>query len=105
MLDPKTVALDAIAPAVARWRAARCGAARLAATAAQAEKDIIAALGDADIGTVDGRPVVRRDVQERQGFAFGLFRTEHPELADRYITRRRRESLKMPRLDTEAEAS
>jgi hypothetical protein len=89
------VPLDAIAPIVARWRAARCRAARLAATAAQAEKDIIAALGDAEIGTVDGLPVVRRDVEHRQGFAFAVFRDAHPELADRYVTRRRRESLKI----------
>lgn len=89
------VPLDAIADVVARWRAARCGAARLEATAAQAEKDIIAALGDADVGTVDGIPVVRRDTDHRQGFAFAAFRAEHPDLAERFVTRRHRTVLKI----------
>jgi len=90
------VPLDAIASTVARWHAARDGAAKLHATAAQAERDILAALGDADVGTIAGHPVVRREVEERHGCAFAALRTEYPDLAERFATRWERITLKVP---------
>ena len=91
------VALDAIAATVTRWRNARCAAARQTAIAERAERDIIAALGDADTGTIDGEPVVRREVEHRQGFAISEFSTAHPDLVDRFVQHRRREHLKAVR--------
>lgn len=91
-----TVALDAIAPLVERWRSAKCSVARLAATVAAAERVIAAALGDAETGTVNGHIVVRREEKDRQGFRIAEFQAQHPDLADQFITRYRRETLKIP---------
>jgi hypothetical protein len=100
-----SVALDAMAPLVERWRAAKCSAARLAATVAAAERVIADALGDADTGTINGHIVVSREAVTRQGFRIAEFQAQHPDLADQFITRRRRESLKIPHDRPEADAS
>jgi hypothetical protein len=92
-----TVALDHLAELIEQWRLLRTRAARLKAAADQAERDILAALGDAEIGTVGGTPMVRREVEKRQTFAFGRFSAEHPDLVDQFVYERRREHLKFPR--------
>lgn len=93
----KNVSLDHAAGLVRRWRTAVDTAGRARATAVQAERELLDLLGDADVGTLDGTPAVRRDVEARDGIDLTRLREDHPELWEQYPATRTRTQLKRPR--------
>ncbi|WP_410662056.1 hypothetical protein [Amycolatopsis sp. lyj-84] len=64
------------------------------------EAELLALLGNNDVGTIDGEPVVVRDVEIRNGLDLPRLRQERPELWQQYPAKRRRERLKFPRRRT-----
>lgn len=99
-----TVPLDHVAALVARWRKARCEAKRLRGVAAAAEAELAAALGDADVGTLNGIPAVRRTTENRPRFDATRFRGAHPDLFDEFSYPHQRDELIIPRQSGPAES-
>jgi hypothetical protein len=91
-----SVPLDHLAVVVARFQRARCDAGRLRAAAEQAEAELMAALGNADVGTVNGQVVVRRSAKDRPRFDATRFRAEHPDLFAAYSGPSPRDRLSIP---------
>jgi hypothetical protein len=60
----KATPLDALAADVRKWQRLKSDIGKLRATAADLEAKLIAALGDAEVGTVRGKEEVRCIVKE-----------------------------------------
>lgn len=92
----RRVPLDAHAALVRRWRTQRESWGRAKAALEAAERELLAALGEADEGTLAGEPAVRREVQTRPGIDLDKLRADCPELVQRYRIQRSRTRLKFP---------
>ncbi len=95
--DARSVSLDAHTELLARWRRASSAAGRARANVDRVEAELLAVLGDAEIGTVDGLPAVVREIEERPGVDIPRLRRDHPDLWAKYTVTRRRPHLKFPR--------
>lgn len=84
---------EAAADLVHRWRHMREAAGRARAAAEGFEQQLLKLLGSADMGTVDGAPVVYREVRVRPGIDLARLRLAHPELWTEYATQRARTRL------------
>lgn len=78
---------------VRRWRETRAAAVQADADAESVEKQLLELLGSADVGTVDGKPVVYREVRVRAGIDLTRLRKARPELWTEYATQRSRTRL------------
>ncbi|QWF78744.1 hypothetical protein HUW46_02142 [Amycolatopsis sp. CA-230715] len=97
-LDAKrSVPLDLHADLVRSWHDARATFGRARATVDRIEAELLALLGDADVGTLGGLPAVEREIEKRTGIDLPRLRRECPELVDQYRVLRRRPVLKFPR--------
>jgi hypothetical protein len=95
-MSRRRIELDQFSDLLTRWKHAREAAGRARATVEKTERELLDLLGEADEGTVDGRPAICRDVEVRPGIDLARLREEHPELWEQYPTQRRRTRLKFP---------
>lgn len=79
---------------VQRWRDARDLLGLAKAMAEQAEREVLALLDGAEIGTVRGEPAVRRETEMRTGIDLERLHSERPELWDQYPKARSRVRLR-----------
>lgn len=93
----RRVPLDENADVVRRWRNQRRSLSRAKAALASTEAELLAALGDAEEGTLGGEPAVRRDVDTRPRIDVDRFREEFPDLYEQFKTQQKRTWLKLPR--------
>lgn len=76
------VSLDGVRHLVRQWQQARRTAAHARKRADKLAREIQTLLGDASVGTVDGRPAVRQRRVPR--LAFRRLKTERPDLLDQF---------------------
>jgi hypothetical protein len=81
---------------VFQWREARAAISRARATEKRTERELLDLLGDAEVGTVNGHPVVCVETVSRPGIDLARLREEHPELWEQYPADRQRSRLKFP---------
>lgn len=90
------IRLDEFADLVHHWQETRDTARRAKAAADSVERQLLAVVDDADIGTIGGEPVVHRLVERRPGLDLLRLRQARPELWDEFPAERHRVRLKAP---------
>lgn len=81
-----TVAIDTLKAQLAILNHVREKKAELAEMEAAARAAIETALGDAEIGTIDGRPAVSYKYVRRQSVDQKLLKQKYPEIAEQCLT-------------------
>ena len=93
-LDP---AKDRVQELIQRWRTVSSAQGRAKSELDSIEAELDALLGDADVGTLNGEPVIERRAKKRPRLDVGRLRRDHPELADAYRSTDGNTELKFPR--------
>ncbi|MPZ66210.1 MAG: hypothetical protein GEU83_12075 [Pseudonocardiaceae bacterium] len=89
--------LDELAEVIREWQQARYLAGVNDAARKRAEARIRDALGDATVGTINGKPVVEIAGEPRRHFRLDEFAEQYPDLAQQFLDYQERERLAMPR--------
>lgn len=92
----RRVSLDSCAELVRRWQRIRVNAARSYAALKATERELEQKMGDAEVGTVDGEPAVRKERETKPGVDLERLRVEKPELWETYPKRFQVTRLKFP---------
>lgn len=83
-MDKSQAAVDAVADWISAYRTAKDNAAKWAELADRARSHITEALGDAEVGVIDGKPVVRHAFVHKRRVNLPKMRDEHPELVEQF---------------------
>jgi len=79
-MDTDQKELDELAGVIANWRAAKTKAAEWKTAADELSAVIVTALGDAEIGTVDGKPIVSYKRFKKTALSQKLLKQLHPDV-------------------------
>jgi len=83
-IGKESVPLDDVAVWVETYRTARANADKWTELADRARDHVTAALGDAEIGTIAGKPAVRHTIVHRSQLRSQKLRAEYPEICDAF---------------------
>jgi hypothetical protein len=89
--------LDDYAELFREWQQARFWEGQGEAARKRAEARIRDALGDATVGTIDGKPVVEVQAEPHRHFRLDEFSEQYPDLAREFLDYEERRRLAMPR--------
>ncbi|GAA0632479.1 hypothetical protein GCM10010174_61930 [Kutzneria viridogrisea] len=84
--DKLTTPVDSVADWIAAYRHAHANAEQWSELANRAKEKVTAALGDAEIGTIDGKPAVRYTIVHKRRLNTTKLREQHPDLVDAFTT-------------------
>lgn len=79
-MTDNTTPLDTIAAVVDNWRAARTKEAEWKKAKEELAAVILAALGDAETGTIDGQPILSHKRIKKTGLSQTLLKQLHPDV-------------------------
>jgi predicted phage-related endonuclease len=82
--DKDTVPIDELAQWIDVYRGARAEADKWGELADRARERITEALGEAEIGTIGGKPAVRHTIVQRSQLRSAKLRAEYPEICDAF---------------------